>query len=250
MNFTLYLIGQLIIVALTFALVSAVRGGLSYALGHLRIAAPKRRLLVGLVTASLILWLAILALSAYQGFFFYWETFPPRVVYTFIPPLIVIIALLFSRLFGLVLRVLPAAWLIYIQGFRVVMELFLWLGYRGGYVPVQMTFEWLNYDIVVGITAFMAGFVFFGRGRRRRLEGIIWNVFGILLLVNIVVIAVFSAPSPARVFTNEPANVFVALAPFIWIPGFIVPFALAMHLFSLKQLLFFRPKRKKRPSVL
>lgn len=240
MDFNLYLTGQLIIVALAFALVSATRSALHFALGNLSVPDPKRQVFTDLVTVSLVLWLAILAVLAYQGFFFHFKSFPPRVVFTFLPPLVVIILLLFSGRFSLILKAIPAAWLVYIQGFRVIMELFLWMGFRGGYVPIQMTFEWLNYDIVVGITAFMAGYVFFRKGRPRRLEGIIWNVFGILLLFNIVLIAIFSAPGPMRVFNNEPANVFVTLVPFIWIPGFIVPFALAMHLFSLKQLLFQR----------
>ena len=121
--------------------------------------------------------------------------------------------------------------------FRIPMEIFLWLGFIAGFVPPQMTFEWLNFDIIVGITALMGGFTFFGRGRYRRFEAIIWNIFGILLLANIVLIAFLSAPFPFRVFMNEPANTMVAYFPFIWIPGFIVPFALAMHLFSLKQLI-------------
>lgn len=242
MDLTLYIIGQLIIVVIVLGLVSATRYGLSHALARLHIRAFKRERLLGLITVSLLLWLAILALLAYLGFFFHFDSFPPRVMLALLPPLLVILVLLFSRFFGVVLRAIPEAWLVYVQGFRILMELFLWLGYRGGYVPPQMTFEWLNYDIVVGITAVMAGYVFFGHGRYRRLEAVIWNVFGMVLLLNVVFIAVLSFPSPARIFMNEPSNAFVATAPFIWIPGFIVPFALAMHLFSLKQLLFFRRK--------
>jgi hypothetical protein len=68
------------------------------------------------------------------------------------------------------------------------MELFLWLGYRAGFVPLQMTFEWLNYDIIVGLTAPMAGFSFFGRRRYHRFQAILWNIFGMALLANIVLI--------------------------------------------------------------
>ena len=117
------------------------------------------------------------------------------------------------------------------------MELLLWLGFLGGFIPVQMTFEWLNYDIIVGITAIMASYVFFFKGRIRKPEAILWNSFGIILLINVPIIGILSAPSPIQVFLNLPDSSFVFNVPFIWIPGFIVPFALAMHLFSLKQLL-------------
>lgn len=232
----IYLIGQLIVILLAFGLVSILVFGLRYALGQLQVKEEKKRKLIGFTVAGVVLWLAILGLGAVIGFFQQYQFFPPRVFLAFMPPLIIIIVLLFSPSFTAILRVLPMSWLFYVQSFRILMELFLWLGYRGGYVPPQMTFEWLNYDIVVGITAPMAGMVFFGRGRYQRFEAIYWNVFGIALLLNIVIIAVLSVPTPMRVFMNEPANTFVTQFPFIWIPGFIVPFALAMHLFSLKQL--------------
>ena len=125
------------------------------------------------------------------------------------------------------------------------MELVLWLGYLGGFIPFQMTFEGLNFDILVGITAVMAGFVFFGKGRYRHFEAIIWNISGITLLLNVFLIAILSTPSPLRVFMNEPANQFIAHFPYIWIPGFIVPFALGTHLFSIKQLFVLGPSRQR-----
>jgi len=111
------------------------------------------------------------------------------------------------------------------------------MGMLANFVPFQMTFTGFNYDIIVGITAILGGMVFFGKGRLRRFEAIIWNIFGILLLLFIVGISAVSAPGPLQIFTNEPANRMIAFVPFIWLPGFVVPFALAMHLFSLKQLL-------------
>ena len=117
------------------------------------------------------------------------------------------------------------------------MEIFLWMGYLGSYVPPQMTFLWLNQDIIVGLTAPFAGWLFFGKHRYQKPEAIMWNVFGIALLLNVLSLGVFSSPSPFRVFLNEPSSVFVMQFPFVWIVSFIVPFALAMHLFSLRQLL-------------
>jgi len=140
-----------------------------------------------------------------------------------------------SKHFLKILKVIPPAKLVRVQAFRIPMEIMLWLGFYGGFVPVQMTFKGFNYDIVVGITALIAANVFF-RKRFHKLQGIIWNIFGILLLGTIVFIATVSTPSPLRLFMNEPANTFISQVPFIWVTGFIVPFALAMHLFSLRQL--------------
>lgn len=181
-------------------------------------------------------WLAILSLLAAIGFFSQFATFPPRLLLVMVPPVALILYLLLSPGFGRVLQLIPPPWLIWVQSFRILVEITLWLGFKAGIVPQQMTFEWLSYDIIVGATAIMGGYLFYWRGRFRQLETFIWNFFGIILLLNVVLIAVLSTPSPYRVFMNEPTSVFLSRFPFIWIPGFIVPFALAMHLFSLRQM--------------
>ena len=245
MNATLYLLGKIIIFLLVSGLLYAIYFGLNYAFRKLRIRKFKREELLRLFLLSLVLWLGILSTLSFLDFFSNFDVLPPRLFLAFLPPVILIIALLFSRLFKFILFVLPMSWLVYIQAFRVLMELFLWLGYLGNYVPRQMTFEWLNFDIMAGITAVMAGFVFFGHGRYRRSEAILWNIFGIILLVNIVFIAIVSTPSPLQIFHTGISNTFVAEFPFIWIPGFIVPFALAMHIFSLKQLFMTKENQRR-----
>lgn len=242
---TVYLLGQLVIILLVLGLLSMLLYGMRHALARLRVGAQNRRLLIGFTLAGLILWLAILALMAFAGYFRRFDTGLPRWLLAMGPPVIVVAVLLFSKKLRLLLLALPAAWLIYAQTFRILVELFYYLGCRAGYVPPQMTFAWLNFDIIVGITAPMAGYVFFGRNRYHRFQAIYWNVFGVALLLNNIMVAALSTPSSIRVFMNEPAGVFLADFPFVWIPGFIVPFALALHLFSLKQLIFTKPAQRR-----
>lgn len=244
MNPVNYLTGRLLILLITIGLISMLVFAMRYALRRLHIRPEKSRELVRFTVAGLLIWLMLLTVLATSGFFLDFGDFPPRIFLAFLPPVLITVLLAFSRKVRLLLLAIPPSWLLYAQSFRIFMELFLWLGFRAGYVPPQMTFEWLNYDIIVGLTAPMAGYVFFAGGRFHRFQAIYWNIFGIALLFNIVAISVLSTPSPLRVFMNEPANTFIAAFPFIWIPGFIVPFALALHLFSIKQLLFTRPRRR------
>lgn len=245
MNETVYVTGQIIIFLLTIALFSTLMYALRYALYKLEVEESQRRQFRLYTTIGFSIWLLLLTLLSWSGYFRDFSSIPPRILVAIIPPIVLIILLLFSKPFSNILRVIPMSWPIYIQSFRILMELFLWMGYNGGFVPEQMTFRWLNHDIIVGITAPMAGFVFFGRNRYRRFEAILWNVFGIVLLLNIFLVALMSTPSPFRVFMNEPASTFIADFPFIFIPGFIVPFALAMHLFSLRQLFLKVPIERK-----
>lgn len=241
---TLYLGTQILLVLIVLTLVWAIFYGLKYAFGRMQIRETEKKKLLAYTLIGIGCWLSILTALAFSGFFQNFEILPPRFAFAILPPVILTFLLLFSKSFYNILLQIPPSWLVYVQSFRIPMEIFLWLGFIAGFVPPQMTFEWLNFDIIVGITALMGGYTFFGRGRYRRFEAIIWNIFGIVLLFNIVLIAFLSAPFPFRVFMNEPANTMVAFFPFIWIPGFIVPFALAMHLFSLKLLIL----NKRSPS--
>jgi hypothetical protein len=63
-----------------------------------------------------------------------------------------------------------------------------------------------------------------------------FNLIGLSLLVAIVGIAIASMPTPFRRFHNEPASVFVAGWPFLWLPGFLVQAAWFGHLLVFRRL--------------
>lgn len=236
MNTTLYLLSQVNVIILVLLLLGLTYRGLRHAFQKLNLTQARQAFWFRLLFGGISIWLLILSVASWSGFFQNFSSIPPRVLLVFVFPLFFIIYLLNSSTFTKILKQIPPSWFIYIQSFRILMEIILWIGFLGNFIPPQMTFEWLNYDILVGVSALGGGFLFFGKRYFRRFEAIIWNVFGIVLLINIVIIATLSTPSAFQVFYNEPHNTFVASFPFIWIPGFIVPFALAMHLFSLKQM--------------
>jgi len=233
----LFPITNICFVVLVIGIVYAILFGLRTAHKNMGTDKIRSEMIIRYVLLGILFWLAAIGVLAHLGFFENFEALPPRILVAVIPPVILIFILLKSKVFSQVLAHIPKEWLVYIQSFRIVMEVILWMGMLAGFVPFQMTFTGFNYDIIVGVTAILGGMVFFGKGRLRRFEAIIWNIFGILLLLFIVGIAAVSTPGPFQIFTNEPANRMIAYVPFVWLPGFVVPFALAMHLFSLKQLL-------------
>ena len=239
MNSIIYIFCQIIVCVLTLVLVAFSTYGLRIAFLSMKEDMQKQNQVIKWVFRGLVSWLVIVAGLSLMGFYHDFEVLPPRIMlFGLFPPLALGIYLtLFSKTFSKILQHIPPRWLIEVQSFRIVMELMLWLGFMGYFIPFQMTFVGFNMDIIAGITALFAGYAFFGRGRVLKPESIIWNIFGIFLLINILFIATISTPSIFQVFKNEPANTFIAAFPFIWIPSFIVPFALAMHLFSLKQVL-------------
>jgi len=62
-------------------------------------------------------------------------------------------------------------------------------------------------------------------------------VLGVLLLANIIAVALLSAPTPFRVFMNEPANTFITHVPWIWLPAVMVLAAVMGHALVFRWLL-------------
>jgi hypothetical protein len=131
---------------------------------------------------------------------------------------------------------LPMAALVGYQGFRVLVELLLHRAYTEGLMPVQMSYAGRNFDIVTGITALGLG-VWLVTGHRSARLVFLWNTLGVILLSNILAVALLSAPTPMRVFMNEPANLWVTQAPWIWLPTVMVLAAILGHVLVYRRLL-------------
>lgn len=182
------------------------------------------------------IWLSFTGIVASKGLLSDFSSFPPKLMpVVLLPPLFLILGLTFSKALTKLLLQVPIVWLIYFQVFRVAVELLIWGLHQQGLAPVQMSFEGLNYDIWVGLTAPLVAYLY----QKKKISVIglkVWNVCGILILLNILVIAVLSMPTPMRVFMNDPANTIVATFPVVWLPALLVPFAYGMHALSLRQL--------------
>jgi hypothetical protein len=231
---TYYTLAAGMFLAIVLVIVVLLLLALSRALARFGQAESRLPLIIG---SGLLVWLALLAFLAQSGFFMNFQVLPPRIAFAVLPPLLIVLFLAGSGRLTRLLAVLPPGWLIGAQVFRVAVEIVLWLLFLDNLLPVQMTFEGLNYDVLAGLTAPFIALYMARNPSRKKTVGVAWNILGLLLLLNIVTIALLSTPSPFRVFMNEPANTIVAHWPFIWLPGFVVPMAFLLHVFSLKQLL-------------
>jgi len=185
----------------------------------------------------LAVWTALLLLLSYYGFFSQFETLPPRPALALLIPLPIVVVIAFSKKGTHLLQSIPLQWVVWMQSFRIAVELLLLMAFLKNLLPVQMTFEGLNFDILTGILALPVGYLLSKKKLYAPQLAIAYNVIGMLLLLNILVIAVLSMPTTFRYFQNEPANTLVAQFPFILLPGILVPIAYTLHIFSLRQLL-------------
>ena len=197
----------------------------------------KRRQKIFSATGLVItIWSVLLLILSYKGFFADFSHLPPKPGIALLVPLPFVLLFTFSKKGTELLQSIPSHWLIYLQSFRIAVELLLLLAFIGGKLPVQMTFEGRNFDIVTGVLALPVGYLLATRKSYAKKLALAFNVIGLLLLLNILIIAVLSMPTPFRYFMNEPANTIVARFPYILLPGVLVPIAYGLHILSLRQL--------------
>jgi hypothetical protein len=118
------------------------------------------------------------------------------------------------------------------QAFRIPVELLLDRAFREGLAPAALTYHGRNFDVVTGATALLLAALLASRrlARRRAYLAILgWNVLGSVLLLNVVAVAVLSAPGPLHLIDTTPPNVWIAHAPWVWLPTVMVVAAGAAH---------------------
>lgn len=203
-------------------------------LGFVRIFGKKKGLVF---TGLLLLVLGAEALLAFSGAFANFDSTPPRIMVIVAPWFLVSLFLLFHPRTGKWIKALPAAALNGVQVYRIPVEIVLWLLYTEHILPVQMTFEGRNLDIISGILGGLVGFLAWRGVTLSRMNYLMWNLLGIGLLFNILIVAVLSTPSPLRYFMNDPANTIIAGWPYVWLPGFVAPAAFLLHVLAIRKAL-------------
>ena len=185
---------------------------------------------------ALIGWGTLLSILSYYGFFSDFGLVPPRPALAMLVPLPIVLIIALSKKGTEFLQAVPQQWIIWMQSFRIFVELLLLLAFLKNMLPVQMTLEGMNFDIISGLLALTTGYIIARKKPYATKIAIAFNIIGFLLLLNILIIAVLSMPTSIRYFMNEPANTIVGQFPFIFLPGILVPMAYTLHIFSLRQL--------------
>ena len=181
-------------------------------------------------------WLAFTAAVAASGVLLDFEARPPRMMLVIAGSIVVFVLTTRGEAFKKALHATPAHWIVAVMGMRVPIELGLWALYREGRIPLHFTFEGRNFDILVGLTALPVAWLCFARRAWPPHVALGWNIAGIAILLNIVIHALLSAPTPFQALRTEPPTTIIATLPYIWLPGFLVPLAFSLHAASLRTL--------------
>ena len=230
MKTPLFTVTQFGFAVLTLVMYAILLAGIKRAIAKTSWDESKKKSIYNRVLISIIAWTILISVLSLNGFFQDFSGVPPRFMIVLVVPLITILIATFSKSTKEVLLHVPAAHLVRLQVFRVFVEILLWMAFLQNLLPVQLTFEGRNFDVISGLTALPAAYLLVNS--RKGL--IIWNLFTLGLLINVVSVAILSLPTPFRIFEDELT--IVASFPFIWLPGLLVPLAYGLSFMSLVQL--------------
>ena len=188
---------------------------------------------------GLTIWLIIQAVLTLNNFYnSNTSLFPPKIMLAGILPALLAVVLLFLTKKGRqFIDDLPLKNLTYLHVVRIPVELILFWLFLHKAIPELMTFEGRNFDIIAGITAPFIAYFGVAKAKLNRQTILIWNFVCLGLLINIVVNALLSAPSPIQKFAFEQPNIAILNFPFSWLPTFIVPIVFFGHLAAIRKLL-------------
>lgn len=180
----------------------------------------------------IILWTIGLGVISYSGFFTNTSAKPPR--FLLVPLGAVLISIfLFKRVNK---KALDFNFLLSIHILRLPIELVLYKLFLQKQVPILMTFKGWNFDILMGISAvFLLLYLLLTKRKLSRAFILIWNLLGLLLLANIVIIGILSAPLPIQQLAFDQPNIAVLQFPFIFLPALLVPLVFLSHILTIKK---------------
>ena len=181
-------------------------------------------------------WIFFQAILSLNGFHQNSAAFPPRLVLFGVFPALLLLIIYFIFFRQNFIEKLPLKILTILSVVRIPVEIvLLWL-FQNQFIPQSMTFEGRNFDILSGITAPIVYFLAFRGGKINRPLLIVWNIFSIALLFNIVITAILALPAISPNLPTELQNRAVTFFPYIWLPTIVVPIVLFSHLASLWKL--------------
>ena len=196
-------------------------------------ARPQARRAGLIAFASGLVWMALTGLVANSGVLREWSAMPPP-FFLFMLSIFVVAFGISSSSVGKRIASLPLWVLVAVQSFRLPLELAMHRLSEHGIMPEQMSYSGRNWDIVTGVTAILVA-ALLKTNRIGRAGAFVWNIAGLALLANILIVAVRSTPRFAA-FGPDRLNVFVTYVPFVWLPAIMVLAALAGHLIIFRAL--------------
>jgi hypothetical protein len=153
----------------------------------------------------------------------------------FLPVIVGVPILLWSRSVAAILDATPASWLIALQVYRLFGGIFL-VNWLNGNVAGAFAWPAGVGDMATGIMALPVALAVASGTTSGRRAGLWWNVFGLLDFAVAITMGNLTAPGPFQMFGFDIPASLAGTYPTVMIPAFSVPSSILLHALSLRQL--------------
>jgi len=177
----------------------------------------------------IILWSALHSILAYSGFYKVTDSIHPRFGLVLVPAVLIIIYGLLPKQQKWIFEKRNTKISTFLHVVRLPVELVLYALFIHKMVPELMTFEGRNYDILMGITAPIMGWLLLKNIVTKYIL-LLWNMIGLVLVLFILVNGILSAELPFQQFGFDQPNRGIMYFPFILLPATVVPIVIWTHL--------------------
>ena len=208
--------------------------GLDTGLRRSGCAAPIRRSLLLRVGALLATWFLAVTAAAVSGAWL--DLGAPRALGYIVPALLLSLVLWRAGWLQAAVATMSPAAIPWLQTLRIGGGLTILAAWASGLAPWGWAAPAMVGDVLVGLGAAAVAFLL-GTGLAwSRTAAQVWNVFGLVEVAYVVVRGLLSAPGPQQRIFEEPPNLLPAVFPFLYLPAFILPLTIVLHMLSLRQL--------------
>ncbi|MEO1486542.1 MAG: hypothetical protein AAFU57_12395 [Bacteroidota bacterium] len=193
------------------------------------------------VTLGIVLWCIAHSVLALNGFYQITDTIPPRFGWVLVPSMLLIIFGLLPKQQKWVLEKRNTVISTFLHTVRLPVEIVLFGLFVNQMIPELMTFEGRNFDILMGITAPIVGYLLLKRRISKKVL-LAWNIVGLFLVTFIEVNGILSAELPFQQFAFDQPNRGISYFPYVLLPATIVPIVIWTHLSDILVLLKKQPE--------
>ena len=173
------------------------------------------------IIAGLAIWLAYVGLFSSLGYMRDASLRPPGIVWVVGPVVLFVVFVVRSNIGARVAAAIPLWLILGFESFRI----------EDGLVPKLLTYAGGNVDMFVGLSAPIIAWIA-TRGRLGLRLAMGWNVLGLLSLANVAASSVLTGP--LKLISTEVPNVAMGIFPYTFIPGFLAPLAVTLHVLAIR----------------
>lgn len=190
-----------------------------------------------ILVVALLMWQVYIYIISSLGLLSTYELPPRFPIFLIFPTFLFTGIFIYKNRNNAWIRNIKPATLIYIQSFRVLVEILFVFSITEGILPKLVTIEGYNFDMIVGILAPIVAYLVFNKKVASIKVALYWNYLGLAVLASVIFLFLSSTFAP-QIYNSEVPLISLEPTkyPYTLIAGFLMPAAVFLHVLSIVQL--------------